>query len=160
MSPPTDETLVRVDREEDLLFITLDDPGRANALSIPILDRLTDLYRRDWLSDGVRAVLLGAEDRPRPNRLRTADVNTLGLFDAVDEDVQIVVVELAVGLGSVQGELATRGDRADVVSGVAGFDDDIRSSAAVVAKGELDDATFALHAVLCGQSIRGKCDSE
>jgi methylglutaconyl-CoA hydratase len=60
MADPSRETyeLLRVRREEDLLFVTLDNPSKANALSPPLLDELTTLYRSDLLADGVRAVLL------------------------------------------------------------------------------------------------------
>jgi len=50
--------LLGVRREEDLLFVTLDNPDKANALSPPLLAELTDLYRTDLLAEGVRAVLL------------------------------------------------------------------------------------------------------
>ena len=47
-----------VERREDLLWVTLQDPQRANALSPSMLAALTDLYREDMLAAGVRAVLL------------------------------------------------------------------------------------------------------
>lgn len=54
------ETL-RVERSSepaDLLFVTLDNPERANALSPAMLRELTVLYRRPLLAEGVRAVIL------------------------------------------------------------------------------------------------------
>ncbi len=42
----------------ELLFVTLNDPGRANALSPLLAAELTALYRRDLRGEGVRAVLL------------------------------------------------------------------------------------------------------
>jgi methylglutaconyl-CoA hydratase len=42
----------------DLLFLTLDDPGRANALSPAMVASLTEVYRRDLRGQGVRAVVL------------------------------------------------------------------------------------------------------
>lgn len=58
MSLPTDfETLV-VKQEDDLLWVTLDDPDRANALSPRMVEELTALYGRPLRRDGVRAVLL------------------------------------------------------------------------------------------------------
>ncbi len=48
-----------VRRDGDLLWVTLEDPARANALSPDLVRRLTDLYRRPLLDEGVRAVLLG-----------------------------------------------------------------------------------------------------
>jgi methylglutaconyl-CoA hydratase len=50
--------LVKIRREGDLLWVTLSDPSRANALSPPMIAELTDLYRRDLRAEGVRAVLL------------------------------------------------------------------------------------------------------
>lgn len=47
-----------VRREEDLLWVTLNDPERANALSPAMIGELIELYRRPWRGDGVRAVLL------------------------------------------------------------------------------------------------------
>ena len=49
---------LRVERRDDLLFVTLDDPARANALSPALASDLTRLYRRDLRAEGVRAVLL------------------------------------------------------------------------------------------------------
>lgn len=51
------ETL-RVEREEDLLLVTLDNPDKANALSPAMIRELTVLYRRELLDEGVRAVIL------------------------------------------------------------------------------------------------------
>jgi len=45
-------------REGDLLWVTLNDPARANALSPRLVEALTALYRRDLRAEGVRAVLL------------------------------------------------------------------------------------------------------
>jgi methylglutaconyl-CoA hydratase len=52
-----------VRRDGDLLWATLDDPERANALSPRLVAALTELYRRDLRAEGVRAVLLGAAGR-------------------------------------------------------------------------------------------------
>lgn len=49
-----------VTREGDLVWLTLDDPARANALSPRLIEELTGIYERDWLAEGVRAVLLKA----------------------------------------------------------------------------------------------------
>lgn len=51
------ETL-EVRREDDLLWVALDNAERANALSPRMLDEVTALYRRPLLSEGIRAVLL------------------------------------------------------------------------------------------------------
>ena len=55
--------LLRVRREDDLLFVTLNNPDKANALSPPLLEELTALYRRDLLGKGIRAVLLDGEGK-------------------------------------------------------------------------------------------------
>jgi methylglutaconyl-CoA hydratase len=54
------ETLL-VHREQDLLWVRLSQPKRANALSPAMLGELTEVYRRDLRGEGVRAVLLTAE---------------------------------------------------------------------------------------------------
>ena len=51
---------IRVRRDGDLLRVTLDDPERANALSPRMIDEVTEVYQRDWLAEGVRAVILDA----------------------------------------------------------------------------------------------------
>jgi methylglutaconyl-CoA hydratase len=55
--PETPE-LLTTRREGDLLWVTLNDPTRANALSPRLIEALTALYRRDLRAEGVRAVLL------------------------------------------------------------------------------------------------------
>jgi methylglutaconyl-CoA hydratase len=47
-----------IERDGDLVRLTLDDPARANALSPALADALTAQYRRDWRAEGVRAILL------------------------------------------------------------------------------------------------------
>ena len=47
-----------VDRDGDLVWLTLNDPARANALSPRLIGELTQAYERDWRAEGVRAVLL------------------------------------------------------------------------------------------------------
>ena len=54
---------LRVDRDGDLLRVTLDDPERANALSPPMCEALIATYRRDWRAEGVRAILLAGAGR-------------------------------------------------------------------------------------------------
>jgi methylglutaconyl-CoA hydratase len=49
-----------VQREGDLLKITLNDPERANALSPAMIGEVTELYRSDLRAEGIRAVLLAA----------------------------------------------------------------------------------------------------
>jgi methylglutaconyl-CoA hydratase len=50
--------LLEVVREDDLLWVTLDNPSKANALSPAMAAELTRLYRSDLRAEGVRAVLL------------------------------------------------------------------------------------------------------
>jgi methylglutaconyl-CoA hydratase len=57
------EAPLRVARRDDLLFVTLDDPERANALSPALALALTEVYRRDWLAEGVRALVLAGAGR-------------------------------------------------------------------------------------------------
>ena len=49
---------LRTERRDDLLWVTLDDAQRANALSPALLGALTELYRRPLREEGIRAVLL------------------------------------------------------------------------------------------------------
>lgn len=49
---------VQMRRESDLLWITLNDPDRANALSPAMIGELTAIYRRSWREEGVRALIL------------------------------------------------------------------------------------------------------
>ncbi|MCH7664897.1 MAG: enoyl-CoA hydratase/isomerase family protein [Acidobacteria bacterium] len=53
-------TTLEETREDDLLWLELNDPSRANALSPQLIARLTDVYGRDLRAEGVRAVLLTA----------------------------------------------------------------------------------------------------
>ncbi len=49
---------LEVVRDGDLVWLTLTDPARANALSPRLIGKLTTAYERDWRAEGVRAVLL------------------------------------------------------------------------------------------------------
>ncbi len=51
------ETL-KVVKRNDLLWVTLDNPSKANALSPKMVDEIIDLYGRQLRDDGIRAVLL------------------------------------------------------------------------------------------------------
>lgn len=51
-------TRVQVRQEGDLLWVTLNDPDRANALSPAMIEEITAIYRRPWRDEGVRAILL------------------------------------------------------------------------------------------------------
>ena len=50
-------------RDGDLLWLTLDDPDRRNALSPSLIAELTAVFEGDLRGDGVRAVLLGGAGR-------------------------------------------------------------------------------------------------
>jgi methylglutaconyl-CoA hydratase len=54
----TERAPLAVAREGALLFATLDEAERANALSPALIAALTELYRRPLLDEGVRAVIL------------------------------------------------------------------------------------------------------
>ena len=71
-------------RDGDLLWITLNDPDRANALSPGMIRGLTEIYSTDLRGEGIRAVLLQAEGR---NFLAGADLEHLrSLLDAGPEE--------------------------------------------------------------------------
>lgn len=50
-------------RDGDLLWLTLNQPQRANALSPALIRPLTDVYEQDWRAQGVRAILLAGAGR-------------------------------------------------------------------------------------------------
>ena len=50
--------LLEVRRDGDLLWVTLDNPAKANALSPAMAAEVRALYRHDWRAEGVRAILL------------------------------------------------------------------------------------------------------
>jgi methylglutaconyl-CoA hydratase len=50
--------LIHLRRDGDLLWATLSDPARANALSPQAVTELTALYRRPLLDEGIRALIL------------------------------------------------------------------------------------------------------
>lgn len=60
---PVSYDSLRLERREDLLFVTLDNPSRANALSPLMVGELAAVYGRDWRTDGVRAILLAGEGK-------------------------------------------------------------------------------------------------
>jgi len=51
-------SLLETRRDNDLLWVTLNDPERANALSPALIGELIGLYRRPLRAEGVRAVIL------------------------------------------------------------------------------------------------------
>lgn len=54
---------IEILRQGDLLWVTLNDPERANALSPAMIGEITELYGRDWRREGVRAILLSGAGR-------------------------------------------------------------------------------------------------
>ena len=75
---------LKVRREDDLLWITLDDPDHANALSLQMSAELTEIYSSDLRGEGIRAVLLQGAGK---NFSAGADLNHLGtLLDASLEE--------------------------------------------------------------------------
>ncbi len=62
-SAPQVSPVLRLRRDGDLLWATLSDPERANALSPRAVADLTELYRRPLLDEGVRALLLTGAGR-------------------------------------------------------------------------------------------------
>lgn len=50
--------LLEVVREDDLLWVKLNNPAKANALSPAMAAEVRRLYRHDWRAEGVRAILL------------------------------------------------------------------------------------------------------
>lgn len=54
---------LKVGRQGDLLWVSLDDPHRANALSPTMIGELTQLYGEDLRSNGIRALLLRGEGK-------------------------------------------------------------------------------------------------
>lgn len=110
------ETLL-VRRDRDLLWVSLNDPERANALSPAMIAELTALYRRPHRAEGVRAILLRGEgkhfsagaDLAHLARLREAgaeenriDSERLrGVFEAVlrQEALTVALVEGAAVAG-------------------------------------------------------------
>jgi len=58
-----DYSRLEVRRQEDLLWVTLNDPERSNALSPAMIGELIDLYRRPLRSEGIRALILSGAGR-------------------------------------------------------------------------------------------------
>lgn len=75
---------LEVRRDGDLLWVTLNDPSRANALSPALIGELIELYRRPLRSEGIRAVLLSGAGK---NFSAGADLDHLrSLRDAGEEE--------------------------------------------------------------------------
>jgi len=74
---------ISLELKEDLLWVTLSDPGRANALSPGMIRELTRLYSSNLRAQGIRAVLLRADGK---NFSAGADLDHLrSLLDAGEE---------------------------------------------------------------------------
>jgi methylglutaconyl-CoA hydratase len=75
---------VALRRDGDLLWVTLSDPKRANALTPQTIAALTEVYAADLRAQGIRAVLLHSQGR---NFSAGADLAHLrALLDAAPED--------------------------------------------------------------------------
>lgn len=75
---------LEIRRDRDLLWVTLNEPDRANALSPALIEELTALYRRPLRSEGIRAVLLSGAGK---NFSAGADLDHLrSLRDAGQEE--------------------------------------------------------------------------
>ncbi len=57
---PMSTELLLQERRGDLLWLTLNDPQRANALRPELTAALTECYSKDWRAEGVRGVVLTA----------------------------------------------------------------------------------------------------
>jgi methylglutaconyl-CoA hydratase len=57
------DNFLETSQDGDLLWVTLNDPARANALSPDLVEALTELYGSDLRARGIRAVLLGANGK-------------------------------------------------------------------------------------------------
>lgn len=55
--------MIQVDREDDLLWVRLSLPEKANALAPRMIDEIVGVYSRNWLEQGVRAILLSGEGK-------------------------------------------------------------------------------------------------
>lgn len=53
--------MIQVRREEDLLWVRLALPEKANALAPRMIDEIVGVYSRNWLEQGVRAILLSGD---------------------------------------------------------------------------------------------------
>ena len=75
---------LEVRRDRDLLWVTLNDPDRANALSPALMEELTSLYRSPLRSEGIRAVILSGAGK---NFSAGADLGHLrSLLDASEDE--------------------------------------------------------------------------
>jgi methylglutaconyl-CoA hydratase len=70
-------------RDRDLLWVTLNDPDRANALSPALIEDLTSLYRTPLRDEGIRAVILAGAGK---NFSAGADLEHLGSLRDAGED--------------------------------------------------------------------------
>jgi len=81
--PGTSWTRLEARRDRDLLWVTLADPERANALSPALIGELTALYGGPLREDGIRAVLLAGRGR---NFSAGADLEHLRAVAAAGEE--------------------------------------------------------------------------
>jgi methylglutaconyl-CoA hydratase len=81
--PGASWTRLEARRDRDLLWVTLADPERANALSPALMGELTALYRTPLREAGIRAVLLAGKGR---NFSAGADLEHLRAVAAAGEE--------------------------------------------------------------------------
>ncbi len=74
---------LEVRRDRDLLWVTLNDPDRANALSRGMTEELTSLYRTPLREEGIRAVILSGAGK---NFSAGADLENLASLLGAGED--------------------------------------------------------------------------
>lgn len=55
--------MIEVRREDDLLWVRLALPEKANAFAPRMIDEIVGVYSRNWLEQGVRAILLSGEGK-------------------------------------------------------------------------------------------------
>jgi methylglutaconyl-CoA hydratase len=82
-APGASWTRLEARRDRDLLWVTLADPERANALSPALMGELTVLYRAPLREAGIRAVLLAGKGR---NFSAGADLEHLRAVAAAGEE--------------------------------------------------------------------------
>ncbi len=79
-----DYRALSVARQDDLLWVTLDNPKKANALSPAMVDEIIDLYSRDLRGEGVRAVFMRGAGKHFSAGADLAYLETLQQADAKD----------------------------------------------------------------------------
>lgn len=79
-----DYRALSVTRQDDLLWVTLDNPKKANALSPAMVDEIIDLYGRDLRAEGIRAIFMRGAGKHFSAGADLAYLETLQHADAQD----------------------------------------------------------------------------